>query len=76
MGELTLLSLIQCGTPVILLGLIITNAWQISSIKNLSKSMDNIKKDVQWKDTCKVLSDGLEDRIKSLECVRNSKTSR
>jgi len=42
-------------------------------IENTEEDIANLKKSVQYKDTCDSISCGLDTRIASLETVRNSK---
>lgn len=69
----TLITLIQYGTPVILLGLIISNVYLAQAVRVLQKSVDNVKEGVTWDDKCEALHGEINRRLKRLETQFNGK---
>ncbi len=70
---MSIVMLVQYGTPVILLGLIISNVWLTVTVKNLLISVRDIKKSVMWSDTCEKMHEGVDGRLDRLEKQANSK---
>ena len=70
-----IIALIQYGTPIILLGLIISNVRLADGVRDLKDGMKDMKGEhgVVWHDTCKASRDGIEHRLERLEGQVNGK---
>lgn len=64
---INLVTLIQYGTPVILLGLIITNVYLAQAVKVLQGSVDGIKENITWKGECEKVHAEVNRRLDRLE---------
>jgi len=81
MGFISLASLMDKGTPVILLALLIISIVNTVFVRVLSTTVKGIKDNTIWKDTYKsdqrtvvVQLNALDERIKRLENKRNGGT--
>lgn len=70
---MNIIALIQYGTPVLILGLIISNAIIHVTLSDLKDDMTGVRKGVVWSDTCEANRGNFEARISSLETIRNNK---
>ncbi len=68
-----LMELVQYGTPVILLGLIIANVRLNMAVGNLCDDVKEMKDNVVWKGEWKVQSEGVDKRVDRLEVRSNGK---
>lgn len=69
---MTLIRLIQYGTPVILLGLLITVARLVDGVKSLRGSIEKIEEGVIWKGECAAMHGGVDARLGRLEREANN----
>ncbi len=62
-----IIELIQYGTPVILLGLIISNVQLTTMVNDLRDSVKGLKDGVVWNDTCEKCNKAVDGRLERLE---------
>ena len=67
------ITLIQYGTPVILLGLIISNVYLKQAVKNLQEDVRDIKTGITWGDTCEQKHTEVDRRLERLESNVNNR---
>jgi len=65
--------LVQYGTPVVLLGLIISNVWLTTTVRDLKESVKDIQAGVVWNTEYIAYHTGMEGRVKRLEGQINGK---
>ena len=65
--------LVQYGTPVVLLGLIISNVWLTTTVRDLKESVKDIQAGVVWNTEYTAHRTGMEARVKRLEGQINGK---
>jgi len=66
-----LLPLINYGTPVLLLGLIVLYARMSSRMDDIREDVRDIKLNKPWSDTCVKTQEGFDRRISRIETVLN-----
>ncbi len=72
-SSIGLIELIQYGTPVVLLGLIISNVRLNVVVNNLAESVRDMKNNVVWTDRYDERCDGVDRRFDRLEKQTNGK---
>lgn len=66
-----IIAFVQYGTPVVLLGLIVSNAWLMFSVNELRDDVHTLKGHITYSDTCNERHKEIDRRISRNEARLN-----
>ena len=64
---MSLINLVQYGTPVMLLGLICVNIYQAAVIRQLQRDISDLRSSITWGSQCNERHDGINARLDRIE---------
>ena len=67
MEFMSLAAAVKYGTPFLLFSLVIQVVYLLIIVRGLRSAITDIKDNIIWADTLKVIHDGFNDKIKAIE---------